>query len=81
MTEMRDNNSTIAFIGPDGQCAAEALVAAAWNLPMITHVMITSLSLSPFFLCLYKSLVWPLFSRAQQVRIETNCLVLERAKE
>ncbi|EFX89873.1 hypothetical protein DAPPUDRAFT_39825, partial [Daphnia pulex] len=37
MTEMRDNNSTIAFIGPDGQCAAEALVAAAWNLPMITH--------------------------------------------
>lgn len=40
MTEMRDNNSTIAFIGPDGQCAAEALVAAAWNLPMITHVII-----------------------------------------
>ena len=38
MTEMRDNNSTIAFIGPDGQCSAEALVAAAWNLPMITHV-------------------------------------------
>ena len=38
MTEMRDNNQTIAFIGPDGQCAAEALVAAAWNLPMITHV-------------------------------------------
>ena len=39
MTEMRDNNQTIAFIGPDGQCAAEALVAAAWNLPMITHVI------------------------------------------
>ena len=38
MTEMRHNNNTIAFIGPDGQCAAEALVAAAWNLPMITHV-------------------------------------------
>jgi len=37
MTEMRHNNHTIAFIGPDGQCAAEALVAAAWNLPMITH--------------------------------------------
>ncbi|EFX69540.1 hypothetical protein DAPPUDRAFT_62171 [Daphnia pulex] len=38
MTEMRDNNSTVAFIGPDGQyCADEALVAAAWNLPMITH--------------------------------------------
>ena len=40
MTEMRDNNSTIAFIGPDGHCAAEALVAAAWNVPMITHVII-----------------------------------------
>jgi guanylate cyclase len=41
MTEMRDNNSTVAFIGPDGQyCADEALVAAAWNLPMITHVRI-----------------------------------------
>lgn len=38
MTEMLDNK-TIAFIGPDGQCAAEALVAAAWNLPMITHVI------------------------------------------
>ena len=39
MTEMRDNNSTIAFIGPDGHyCADEALVSAAWNLPMITHV-------------------------------------------
>ena len=38
MTEMRENNHTIAFIGPDGQCAAEALVAAAWNLPMITYV-------------------------------------------
>lgn len=49
---MRDNNSTIAFIGPDGQCAAEALVAAAWNLPMITHVMTTnapSCILSLFF--------------------------------
>ncbi|XP_057374739.2 guanylate cyclase 32E-like isoform X2 [Daphnia carinata] len=38
MTEMRDNNLTIAFIGPDGHhCADEALVAAAWNLPIITH--------------------------------------------
>lgn len=41
MTEMRDNNLTIAFIGPDGHhCADEALVAAAWNLPIITHVCI-----------------------------------------
>ena len=38
MTEMRDYNHTIAFIGPDGQCSAEALVAAAWNVPMITYV-------------------------------------------
>jgi hypothetical protein len=52
MTEMRDNNSTIAFIGPDGQCAAEALVAAAWNLPMITHVRNDSIK--------YRSFSWPL---------------------
>ena len=38
MTEMLHNNRTVAFIGLDGQCAAEALVAAAWNLPIITHV-------------------------------------------
>ncbi|KAL5019050.1 hypothetical protein ScPMuIL_004772 [Solemya velum] len=28
-------NGTIAFIGPDGTCATEAMVAAAWNLPLI----------------------------------------------
>ncbi|RWS23163.1 guanylate cyclase 32E-like protein [Leptotrombidium deliense] len=28
----------VAFIGPDGSCAEEALVAAAWNLPMIAYV-------------------------------------------
>lgn len=37
MTEMRDNG-TIAFIGPDDTCSSEALVAAAWNLPMISYV-------------------------------------------
>lgn len=37
MTEMRDNG-TIAFIGPDDTCSSEALVAAAWNLPMIAYV-------------------------------------------
>lgn len=37
MTEMRDNG-TVAFIGPDDTCSAEALVAAAWNLPMISYV-------------------------------------------
>ncbi|XP_073998591.1 guanylyl cyclase at 32E [Rhodnius prolixus] len=36
MTEMRDNG-TVAFIGPDGTCSAEALVAAAWNLPIISY--------------------------------------------
>lgn len=44
MTEMRDNG-TVAFIGPDGTCSAEALVAAAWNLPIISYVS------THFFLC------------------------------
>lgn len=39
MTEMRDNG-TIAFIGPDDTCSSEALVAAAWNLPIISYVSI-----------------------------------------
>lgn len=39
MTEMRDNG-TVAFIGPDDTCYSEALVAAAWNLPMISYVSI-----------------------------------------
>lgn len=37
MTEMRDNG-TIVFIGPDDTCSSEALVAAAWNLPIISYV-------------------------------------------
>lgn len=37
MTEMRDNG-VVAFIGPDASCLPEALVAAAWNLPMISYV-------------------------------------------
>ncbi|KAB0794058.1 hypothetical protein PPYR_13678 [Photinus pyralis] len=36
MTSMRDNG-TIAFIGPDDTCSHEALVSAAWNLPMIGY--------------------------------------------
>ncbi|XP_066905235.1 guanylate cyclase 32E-like [Halyomorpha halys] len=36
MTQMRDQG-TVAFIGPDGTCSAEALVAAAWNLPIISY--------------------------------------------
>lgn len=37
MTEMRDNGA-VAFIGPDDTCYSEGLVAAAWNLPMISYV-------------------------------------------
>ncbi|OQR74544.1 guanylate cyclase 32E-like [Tropilaelaps mercedesae] len=37
MTDLR-NQSVKAFIGPDESCYAEALVADAWNLPMITYV-------------------------------------------
>lgn len=43
MTEMRDQGATV-FIGPDGTCTPEALVAAAWNIPMISYV-------SNFYLC------------------------------
>lgn len=37
MTEMRDRGVTV-FIGPDKTCTNEALVAAAWNIPMISYV-------------------------------------------
>lgn len=37
MTELRDDHDIVAFIGPDHTCDSEALVAAAWNLPMITY--------------------------------------------
>ncbi|XP_053691756.1 guanylate cyclase 32E [Sabethes cyaneus] len=36
MTEMRDEG-IVAFIGPDETCTTEALVAAAWNIPMISY--------------------------------------------
>ncbi|XP_024085457.1 guanylate cyclase 32E isoform X1 [Cimex lectularius] len=36
MTVMRDSG-TVAFIGPDGTCREEAVVAAAWNLPIISY--------------------------------------------
>ncbi|XP_066246519.1 guanylate cyclase 32E-like [Euwallacea similis] len=36
MTEMRDSGA-VAFIGPDNTCFPEALVATAWNLPMISY--------------------------------------------
>lgn len=37
MTEMRDHGAA-AFIGPDDTCYSEALIAAAWNLPLISYV-------------------------------------------
>lgn len=37
MTDLR-NQAVKAFIGPDESCFAEALVADAWNMPMITYV-------------------------------------------
>lgn len=37
MTVMRDRGA-VAFIGPDDTCGAEALVATAWNLPVISYV-------------------------------------------
>ncbi|KAF0301601.1 Guanylate cyclase 32E [Amphibalanus amphitrite] len=36
MTTMRDDG-VMAFIGPGESCVNEALVAAAWNLPLITY--------------------------------------------
>ncbi|XP_055642791.1 guanylate cyclase 32E [Toxorhynchites rutilus septentrionalis] len=36
MTEMRDDGIA-AFIGPDETCTTEALVASAWNIPMISY--------------------------------------------
>lgn len=39
MSRMRDEN-VVAFIGPDEVCTTEALVASAWNLPMISFVIL-----------------------------------------
>ncbi|GIX69723.1 hypothetical protein CDAR_478032 [Caerostris darwini] len=36
MTQMKEEG-VVAFIGPDHSCVSEALVAAAWNMPMITY--------------------------------------------
>ncbi|XP_034830780.2 guanylate cyclase 32E [Maniola hyperantus] len=36
MTQMRDLG-VVAFFGPDGTCHTEAKLAAAWNLPLISH--------------------------------------------
>jgi len=49
MTSMRDAGH-LAFIGPDDHCANEALVAAAWNLPLITYVSVIFFS---FLVCVF----------------------------
>lgn len=38
MTDLMIKDDVIAFIGPDETCLYEALVASAWNLPMISYV-------------------------------------------
>ena len=37
MTRLRDENIS-AFIGPDESCRREAMIASAWNLPMVAYV-------------------------------------------
>lgn len=37
MTEMREKKVK-AFIGPDESCTTEALLASAWNTPMLSFV-------------------------------------------
>jgi len=37
MTQMREMGVT-AFIGPDESCTTEALLASAWNTPMLSFV-------------------------------------------
>ena len=43
MTEKRDQGVS-AFIGPDEFCHNEAMIASAWNLPMIAFVRFSFLS-------------------------------------
>ena len=38
MTDLLIKEDVVAFIGPDESCLYEALVASAWNLPMISYV-------------------------------------------
>lgn len=37
MTELREKKVK-AFIGPDESCTTEALLASAWNTPMLSFV-------------------------------------------
>lgn len=38
MTDLMIKDNVVAFIGPDESCLYEALVASAWNLPIISYV-------------------------------------------
>lgn len=40
MTDLMMKEGVVAFIGPDESCQYEALVASAWNLPMISYVRV-----------------------------------------
>lgn len=57
MTQMRDENIA-AFIGPDESCTSEALIASAWNIPMISFVSwICTYHSDIMALCFWYSLV------------------------
>lgn len=49
MTELREKKVK-AFIGPDESCTTEALLASAWNTPMLSFV-------SVFYKCTIVSLL------------------------
>ena len=49
MTEKRDQGVS-AFIGPDEFCHNEAMIASAWNLPMIAFVRFSSYNTIQSFL-------------------------------
>lgn len=49
MTELMIKEGVIAFIGPDETCLHEALVASAWNLPLISYVNSILLGLKDLF--------------------------------
>lgn len=40
MTEQYDKGVSV-FIGPEGTCATESIVAASWNIPMLSYVSLT----------------------------------------
>lgn len=48
MTEMWQNKNVSAFIGPDDKCTNEALVASAWNIPMISYVSLAIMKVTIF---------------------------------